>query len=166
VGQFEATSLNIDHQITVLVSPQLTKLAIVASAQSRTFTIAAKTIDFQARTISDLAFPEQERFLQTLMTADLERELDFNDYFIVVRNGSSYLPQAGNTANNSSGNQTNNSSNLNFTNSTNSTNSTPEINVSLAQQIKRRPNCLLLPTAKPPLNPPCILYPPVRGSLP
>jgi hypothetical protein len=79
--------------ILVLGSPLLTKLGFGYTAISTgTTIIVVKSIDYTANTAVDLAFQDSVHYLNTVSGMNVNTELDFNDYFLVVRNGSHYNP--------------------------------------------------------------------------
>ena len=75
----------------VLVSPKLTKIAIVYEDLNGTRNVMAKHVGSSYSDVLDLQFGTlKSQFLETVNGVDKKKEISFGDAFMVVRNGSRF----------------------------------------------------------------------------
>ena len=73
---------------SVFTSPQLTKLGLGYYIPAQNMTqVVAKHIDYNSEKWYDLKFSDPIRYFTTIQKIDPLKELDFNDFYLVVRNG-------------------------------------------------------------------------------
>ena len=73
--------------IRIMASPQLSKFGFGYSADGVNTIIRAKHVDFNANQWYDLMFTDPILYFSTVQNINADTELDFNDYYLVVRNG-------------------------------------------------------------------------------
>jgi hypothetical protein len=77
-------------QTDISSSPLLTRMGCGYQDGAGRSNIIAKYIDYSANKAVDLTFQDPVHFFTTVQGMRADYELDFNDYFLIARNGSSY----------------------------------------------------------------------------
>ena len=81
-------SMTGQSDFSVFTSPQLSKLGLGYYIPAQNMTqVIAKHIDWNSDKWYDLKFSDPTRYFTTVQKIDPLRELDFNDFYLVVRNG-------------------------------------------------------------------------------
>jgi hypothetical protein len=75
-------------KMMVMASPQLTKFGTGFTNSTGGFEVVARSVDFNNGIIEPVQFSDPLLFFGTVQGIDGMREIDFNDWYFVVRNGS------------------------------------------------------------------------------
>lgn len=90
VGEFKIDGA-VDYRLpNIMGSPQLTKFGFGYTRTLGSLTIVAKHVDYTQNILVDLNWEDPNDYIQRVTNINSAMELDFNDYFLVVRNGSNF----------------------------------------------------------------------------
>lgn len=90
VGEFKIDGA-VDYRLpNIMASPQLTKFGFGYTRTLGSLTIVAKHVDFTQNILIDLSWEDPDDYIRRVTNINSAFELDFNDFFLVVRNGSNF----------------------------------------------------------------------------